>query len=132
MSYFEKLSRKQSAALMSLVAGESVAIAAQGAGVSARQVFRWLQTDYFKAALRAEEASILQTLRLRLSALTDKAIDTLEDCMDHPGERGQNVARLAALSVLEMLLKVREAGILEERLDALESEVFGGNGRKAS
>lgn len=123
MSHSErKLPPRQLQALASLVAGDSVESAARAGGVSARQVWRWLRDDRFKSTLKDEEAYLMQSLRLRLSALIDQAIDTLEESMLHPDQRGQNVARLAAVSVLELVLKIKDAE-LESRVSALEEVV---------
>lgn len=124
MSHSERrLSPRQTQALMSLVAGDSVAGAARDAGVSSRQVWRWLRDEHFKSALQTEEGYLMQSLRLRLSALIDKAMDALEDVIDHPDQRGANVKRLSAVSCIELLLKVREAGVLEDRVSALEDAI---------
>ena len=133
MSHSERrLSARQHQALVSLVAGGNVESAARDAGVSARQVWRWLRDDHFKAALQTEEGYLMQSLRLRLSALIDQALDALEDVIEHPDQRGANVKRLAAVSCIELLLKVRDVTSLEDRLSALEQVVFSEDKRDAS
>jgi hypothetical protein len=121
MSHSERsLSTHQSKALTGLLEGLTVTEAALLAGVSRRQLYRWLQAEHFKSALAREEALVLQAVRLKLGSLAERACEVLEDVMDHPGVPGQNFARLAAVSVLDQLVKVREVSTLEDRMSAIE------------
>jgi hypothetical protein len=119
----QRLRAKQAQALSALLAGKTVAIAAASAGISERQAYRWLRDKRFKSALVEQEALLLQSAGLRLAAMAEKACDVLEDVMMRPETRGANTARLAAVSALELLLKVRDAGVIDDRISALEELV---------
>ena len=123
-------SPKQSLAIAALVKGATLRDAAKAAGVSERQVNRWMHRPSFSSALRSSESEIVQAAGRRLIGLADAAMDALEDVLKNPQERGANVKRLAAVSVIELAIKVREYSELEERLAALEGRVYAETKRK--
>lgn len=126
MSHSERsLSGKQSKALTGLLEGLNITEAALLAGVSRRQLYRWLQAPGFKSHLVEEEALVLQAVRLKLGSLAERACEVLEDVMNKPGAPGANFARLAAVSVIDQLVKVREVSVLEDRVAQLEEEARG-------
>lgn len=106
-----------------LLSGDSMVSAALKAGVTVRTVFRWLKEPGFTIELRRREGEVLQSVSRRLVSLTNKSLDTLEGVLDDttasPGNR-----RLAAVAILEMVLKWRENIDFEERISQLEGQVL--------
>ena len=74
--------------------------------------------------LRRQEKQVVEGVSWRLISRARLALDALRDCVEHPEGRGQNVKRLAAVSILELVLKWREQVDFEERLSRLERQVF--------
>ena len=115
---------KRRAALLELLKPEhkSQADAAQAAGVTLRQVQRWLaQPDFRRELEEAQRALKVDGLR-RLLALQGKAIDTLhellEDELTAPALRLQT-----AKAVLQAHTALEESVTFEERLQALEERL---------
>lgn len=117
------MNAKQTKVLELLMTGCSVKKAAGLVGVSDRQVFRWLKQDVFRLALAELQAGQLTAVSTRLMVLTEKALDTLEDVLRDPGKRGQNVARLAAETILSHSVKWVEVNDVITRIQALEEKV---------
>lgn len=116
-----QLSTRQLKALNCLVTGETVSSSAEGAGVSERQVYRWLQPGtIFSAELNRLKADMMRLSGVRLVALSERAIQALEDTLEEPGAPGAGVRFRCAVSVLELVDKFRQTEDLEERVLNLE------------
>lgn len=113
-------------AIKHLLAGEPVSSVAQLVGVTPKTVYRWLETPEFVAALHSQEKQVLDACSFRLVGLAHQAIDALQAVLEHPGFQGSNTKRLAAVAVLELVLKWRELVSFEERLSNLERQVQDG------
>jgi hypothetical protein len=120
----QKLSGKQYVVIQALLEGLSVPEAAAVADVSTRQVYRWLSdSPGFSERLADEQEQALYRAGVRLAGLIDAALSALADVLASPEARGANVKRLAAVSVIELLLRWRDAQEFEERLSALEARL---------
>lgn len=120
----QKLSSKQHVVIQALLEGLSVPEAAAVADVSPRQVYRWLSdSPGFSERLADEQEQALYRAGVRLAGLIDAALSALADVLDRPEVRGANIKRLAAVSVIELLLKWREQTELAARLAALEERL---------
>lgn len=119
-----KFTTRKGRALQALIQGKTVEVASQESGVSERTVYRWLQSPDFKAELKRLELQVVESVGRRLVSMSNQALDSLVDVMDCPQARGQNIRRLAAVSVLELLLKWRDKVDWESRLQAVEERVF--------
>lgn len=117
------LNTHQVRALAALLEGQPVHLAAQLAGVSSRQVYRYLRDDRFTGRLNEEQDALVLAVGVKLLSLAEKALAALEEVMDFPERRGANVKRLAGVSVLDLLLKYRDQVSLEARVSALEDIV---------
>ena len=110
--------------VFSLLAGDTISQAAQKAGISDRQVSRWLKEPAFVNELHQAERQVLDACAWNLVSMAKGALDALKDVLEEPASRGANVKRLAAVSVLELALKYMEVLTFEERLQAVERQVF--------
>jgi hypothetical protein len=105
------------AAVLALAQGQTNGQAAAEAGVSGRTILRWLDDDDFRREVDDARTALLRLAVGRLAAASTQAVDTLVDALD--SEKGQ--ARvLAARTLLDACLKLRESLELEERIAALE------------
>lgn len=120
-----ELKPKQIKALEAILEGDTIRIAAVKAGISERQVYRWLDQDDFRKAVKDGTRNILSRIEARLIALSDTAATTLKAIMDDP-EAPLNVKRLAAWNVLEVAPRWREANDLEDRIAEIERIVNNG------
>ena len=112
---------KRMQALESLLMGRTIDQAAEIAGIGTRTLYRWLQEDEsFRASLRSAEKQALDAVGIRLVGMADTALTALGNVLMKPAERGQNVRRLAARDILDLVVKWRELTSFEERLTALE------------
>jgi len=115
------LSKEKRDFLNCLLTGESVALAAKSAGVPERTAYRWLDEKGFSSVYETARKRLLETAWRKLESTALRAVDGLSDVLDYPEKRGANVKRLAALSLLELLLKIRDHVEFEARLTALEA-----------
>lgn len=110
------------AAVLALAQGRTNGQAATDAGVSARTVLRWLEDDDFRQEVEQTRTTLLRVAVGRLAAGATLAVDALVDSLTT--EKGQ--ARvLAARTLLDACLKLRESLELEERIAALETRSEG-------
>lgn len=114
---------KQSKAIAAFMDGAQVAEAAAAAGVSARQVARWLNRPDFQAGLREAERAALAGASRRLASLAGRACATLGKAISEDVPPGR--VRAADI-LLARLVTVRQFAELEERLTALESALKQG------
>lgn len=117
---------RQARALEALLSSSTVKQAAQAAGISERQVYRWLLEPEFSAKLKESERERITSALRALSVLTGKAVEALADVLEYPAQNGANNMRLTAVSIIELSLKAREQGEILERIEALEEGVKRG------
>lgn len=124
------LSKRQRDVLNGLLDGQTVVMAADGAGVSRRQVHRWIKSDQeFKSMLRDAGAVVLDATGCQLLILAPEAVrvlgellSTLPDRYDVPSV---NLQRHVAVDVLTLALRWRELTDLEDRIAKLEEKLSG-------
>lgn len=116
----------QARALEALLSSSTVREASHLAGVSERQVYRWLALPEFRAKLKAGERERIESAMRCLSSLTGEAVSALASVLAEPEQYGANIKRLAAVSIIELMLKAREQLDIDERLEALERTVRDG------
>lgn len=115
------LTRRQILLIAELVKGGEIQAACIRAGVSRTAYHQWQKLPEFRSALREAELELLNGITRQLSGLAAAAINALaEGC----AATEATTHRLkAAELILSQALRFREAGELEERIAALESEV---------
>jgi hypothetical protein len=106
------------AIVLALAAGGSVAGAARHAGCSEKTIRRRLADEKFREQVRRMRGELLERAIGRLSALGVKSADKLNELMDC--DRKQ-VQLGAARAVLEYLFRGTELLEVEERLQAVEA-----------
>jgi hypothetical protein len=109
--------------LMALAVGGTVDQAAQAAGISRSTAHRRLKNPEFRRQLRQTKNDLAQRTAGMLSGACGEAVRTLILLLREPTPFP--VRHSAARSILEMSLKTREAGDLEERINELEDQVAG-------
>jgi len=128
MADIGRLTRKQIKTIGALLACQTIAESASMAGVGERTIYRWMQADTFRDALReAANETVTQAVR-RLVAGRDDALDTLHKLM--LGARSENVRRLAAKDWLDVLHRITELEIIEQRVAALERAYYEQNNKQ--
>lgn len=111
---------REFALILALARGDSVANAANAAGVSRSTVLRRLQKPDFRQQVQDARAAMVDEAMGRLSQAASAAVVTLMDLLRARSE----MARLgAARTILEMLAKYREEQEVYERLVAVEELV---------
>jgi len=127
MSEKNELKPNQQRALTAIMESATLGAAAQAAGLNERTLYRYLQDPVFRAELSRREGLIMDLVTRRLLQMSSKALDALEDVLDAPFHRGAGNMRLAAKTVIDSLLKIREMVTTEQRLADLEAAVYGNN-----
>jgi aminopeptidase N len=90
----EALTLPQTLALEALLSGKSMTAAAAAAGVDRTTLWRWGRESFeFQARLNQGRAALQQSYQLRLEALVEKALQTVEAAV----ERGNMKAALEVL-----------------------------------
>lgn len=120
MSELKSLTHKQNRAIAALLESSSIEQAAFKAVVNPRTIYRWLDDQTFKTALSNAESKAIDRVSRRIVALSNKAVNGLESVLDNPSQLGAGNKRLAAVAILENLMRLRELATIEGRLAALE------------
>ena len=107
------------ALVFALARGVSVPTAAGQAAVSERTAYRRLQDPTFRCRVTVTRTTMFAEAVGRLASVAGKAADALGDLL---ASESDMVKLHAAKSVLELGPKLREAGEIAERLDALERQ----------
>lgn len=115
-----KLTPRKTRAITALLELPTIEQAAQWAGVNPRTIYRWMDNPGFKVALSSAEGRAIDRAARRLVGLSGKALDALESVLDDPRQNGAGNKRLAAVAILDALLKLRELRNIEQRIAALE------------
>lgn len=116
----DKLSRKQEAAIVALLAKGTVRDAAKDANVSEATLWRWMQQEAFREAYRAARRESMATAITALQAVAHEAVDALQRNLTC-GEPKTEVA--AARVVLAASFKSYEVQDIEARLEEVEGAV---------
>lgn len=119
----EILTRRQLHVLPFLISNPTVDLAAKLSGVSAKQIFDWLNQPTFRQELenRKNEAVSQAVDRLKLTA--SKACDTLIGLLDNA--QSDSIRHRVAVDMLNMTLKFMEFRDVEQRLRKLEETITG-------
>lgn len=125
----DELTALQIKALPYLLECRSYEIAAKSAGVSIKQIYVWLKQPTFKNELNRLRGEVTSGVvnQLRKGAL--KAVDTMVACLESNDER---IRLKAAEHILGSYVKYNEMTNMEERLEALESELINGSQHQAT
>ena len=100
-------------------ANRSNEAAAAAAGVGKRTLQDYLSDPDFQAELQAAQSAMIGAATMRLTALAGLAVDALADNLDEYTNDKQKL--VAAVAVLDRVLKWRETLDFEQRLAALEA-----------
>ncbi len=115
--------------LMALAVGGTVEQAAQAAGVSRSTAHRRLRDPEFLRQLRQTKNDLARRTAGLLAGACGEAVKTLLTLLREPAPFAVRLG--AARAIVELSLKTREAGELEERVNALEDRVAGRQGPRA-
>jgi hypothetical protein len=115
------LSRNQKRALAALLEFRTLAGAAGACGLATKTLSRYLDDPAFRAALAQAEGEMIDEAGRTLIKGQPNALKTLYDLMT--GAENESTRRLAAVSWLDLCLRWRELGSIEQRITALEQEV---------
>jgi hypothetical protein len=128
MAQDDALSTKQARAIGALLASRTVTDAAQEAGISARQLHRWLAEPAFLAELQRAETAVIEHTTRRLSTATTQALDTVIRVMESGSS--DSVKLRAAIALLDTTLRWHELRAIEVRLAALEAATMSQAGER--
>jgi transposase len=114
----EKLSRREAAAIVALLAHPTIPEAAKAAGVSETTLWRWLQRDDFRKKYREAQDKVFDGALGSLQGASTEAVD----CLKRNLTSGTPSAEVqAAKVILEYTIKARELFGLDERIRQLEA-----------
>jgi HEAT repeat protein len=112
------LSENQLRVLPYLLSNSCVVKAAEEAGISRKQIYRWLQESKpFRDELRARQMAVADAAMSNLLSHVQKAVDTLVELLESDKP---TVRRAAARDLLDMTIKLKAVDDLEKRLEQLE------------
>jgi hypothetical protein len=115
------LTRRQLHVLPFLISNPSIELAAKQAGVSAKQIFDWLNQSAFRQELENRKNEAVNQAVDRLKATASKACDTLIGLLDHA--ESESVRHRVAIDLLNMTLKYMEFKDVEQRIRKLEDTI---------
>lgn len=113
------LTAKQKRAISALLLHGTVTAAAKVAGMSARQIHRWLAEPEFSSALQTASDDALAATVRKLKNASNGAVGTLEQIHQDPEATNADRSR-AATALLSHVLRLTELAEIERRLIALE------------
>lgn len=117
----ETLTRRQLHVLPFLISNLTVESAAKQSGISAKQIFDWLQQPSFRKELENRKNEGVNQAVDRLKATASKACDTLIGLLDHA--ESESVRHRVAIDMLNMTLKFMEFRDVEQRIRKLEDTI---------
>ena len=123
----EKFTRKQEEALAALLSEQTIAAAAEKAGIGEVTLWRWLKREDFIAAFRAARRQVMEKSMAQLQQSSWAASTTLLKLLASPSD---SVRLRAAAEILNQANKGLETLDFEERLSALEGQAGGAMGRR--
>lgn len=108
-------------AVLSLARGRSYSRAAQESGLSARTIARRMSSPEFRSRVQERRAGLIDSMAGRLAAGGSHAIATLRELLESTAPPATRMA--AAKAIVELTVRLREAGEIERRLAELEEAV---------
>ena len=114
----ENLTRRQLHVLPFLISNPSVESAAKESGISAKQIFDWLNQSTFRQELENRKNEAVNQAVDRLKTTASKACDTLISLLD--SAESESVRHRVAIDLLNMTLKYMEFKDVEQRIRKLE------------
>jgi transposase-like protein len=108
---------KKALALEALSSGLSVEKVSEVSHVTRQTVYNWLSQEDFKTDLKEKQREYFSRLSKRMTSLTLKALDVIEECLRSRNESIRLRACGIALSGLNNVVSMTD---FEERLSALE------------
>ena len=112
-----ELTPQQTKALPYLVGAHSITEGAKKAGVTPRTVHRWLEEDGFQKEYHKQTWRLADIALNHLATNTNKAVETLLGLLDSEND---TVKLRAARDILNMTMKLKQMGELEQRIEELE------------
>lgn len=119
----EILTRRQLHVLPFLISNPTVDVAAKLSGVSAKQIFDWLNQPVFRQELENRKNEGVNQAVDRLKLTASKACDTLINLLDDA--ESDSIKHRVAVDMLNMTLKFMEFKDVEQRLRKLEETITG-------
>lgn len=113
------LTGKQKKGIAALLSEPTQAEAAGTAGVGPRTLSRWLQQPEFRAALQAAENDAINEAIRHLARMQSSAAKVIDDILGDD-EISPTVRLRAAVSVFDLLIRLKSFNQLEERISTLE------------
>lgn len=117
------LKPKQRATIDALLTERTKRDAANLAGVSERQLYKWLQDPIFKSALIEAEAAARNEIKRRILKRAENLADTIADIMESD-EASPAVRLQAAYKLGDLFFRADERDDLDARLTALEARQY--------
>ena len=114
------LSAKQERALEALLLEPNIRAAARSAKVGETTLFRWLNEPDFSQMYRAARRKIFDDALSDLQKATGEAVATLRRNLQAESESAQI---RAAIALIELAIRGRELGELEDRISTLEERL---------
>jgi len=111
---------KRSLLLFELVAGKSVADAAQAAGISLKTAYRQLKKPAFRERLNQLRGYMLASATSRMANGMSQAVDTFFTLLN---DESSSIRLRAARAIIGLGLKMRDAVDTNERLNEVEREL---------
>jgi hypothetical protein len=114
--------RRDDMLVLALARGETLATAAQLAGVSERTCNRRLQSPEFRRKVQQARSQLVDAAAGKISNTLDVAADCLKNLL---GSASDAIRLSAARALFDIGLRLKEAVELENRLQAVEDRLNG-------
>lgn len=117
------ITRRQLHVLPFLMNNLTIEAASKQSGVSAKQIFDWLNQPSFRQELEKRKNEAVDQAVDRLKLTASKACDTLISLLDNA--QSDSIKHRVAVDMLNMTLKFMEFRDVEQRLRKLEETITG-------
>jgi hypothetical protein len=118
MANSSTLTRRQLHVLPFLISHPSIELAAKHSGVSAKQIFEWLNQSTFRQELENRKNEAVNVAVDKLKGAASKATDTLINLLDVA--QSDSIKHRVAVDILNMTIRFMDFRDVEQRLRKLE------------
>jgi hypothetical protein len=115
------INHRQAKAIPILLSSDCIEVAGKQAGVTKNTIYSWLKQQDFNQALSDARKKLLDKALEKLTGISMKAVNTLEQLLNAESEA---VRRAAANDVLGHAFKYRELPEIETRLESVEKIIL--------
>jgi len=120
----ENISPQQVKAIKALLTNPTNKAEAEASGTPLRTLERWLTEPHFQTAIREAQNEVFQYVGSGLIGLQVKALEALNDILEHPAQPGASTKHKAAIEILRLGIEYQRIVVDETKIRNFEKKVY--------